>query len=80
MFVIYNLLYLANKLLNFLHFRIAGSIFIIMKAFVKLYRQFYAVPKEVPDRTIVSQFLVLAIFFFTLGFAVSQVIIFLVKG
>lgn len=62
-----------------LHFNEAGSIFIFMKAILNLYRKFYAVPKEVPDRAIVSQLLVLTVFFFTLGFTVSQVIIFLVK-
>jgi hypothetical protein len=62
-----------------LHFTPAGSIFISMKAILNLYRKFYAVPKEVPDRAIVSQLLVLTVFFFTLGFTVSQVIIFLVK-
>ena len=62
-----------------LHFSYAGSIFIFMKAILNLYRKFYAVPKEVPDRAIVSQLLVLTVFFFTLGFTVSQVIIFLVK-
>jgi hypothetical protein len=50
-----------------------------MKAILNLYRKFYAVPKEVPDRAVVSQLLVLTVFFFTLGFTVSQVIIFLVK-
>jgi len=50
-----------------------------MKAILNLYRKFYAVPKDVPDSTIVSQLLVLTVFFFTLGFTVSQVIIFLVK-
>jgi len=62
-----------------LHFICAGSIFISMKAILNLYRKFYAVPKEVPDSAIVSQLLVLTVFFFTLGFTVSQVIIFLVK-
>jgi hypothetical protein len=62
-----------------LHFIWAGSIFISMKAILNLYRKFYAVPKEVPDSAIVSQLLVLTVFFFTLGFTVSQVIIFLVK-
>jgi len=50
-----------------------------MKAILNLYRKFYAVPKEVPDSAIMSQLLVLTVFFFTLGFTVSQVIIFLVK-
>ena len=62
-----------------LHFFDAGSIFISMKAILNLYRKFYAVPKDVPDSAIVSQLLVLTVFFFTLGFTVSQVIIFLVK-
>jgi hypothetical protein len=51
-----------------------------MKAILKLYRQFYSLPKETPDRIIASQFLVQTVFFFALGFTVSQVIIFLVKG
>lgn len=62
-----------------LHFTYAGSTFIIMKTILNLYRKFYGVPKEVPDRAIISQLLVLTVFFFTLGFTVSQVIIFLVK-
>ena len=62
-----------------LHFFDAGSIFISMKAILNLYRKFYAVPRDVPDSAIVSQLLVLTVFFFTLGFTVSQVIIFLVK-
>jgi len=62
-----------------LHFIGTRSIFISMKAILNLYRKFYAVPKEVPDSAIVSQLLVLTVFFFTLGFTVSQVIIFLVK-
>jgi hypothetical protein len=62
-----------------LHFFYAGSTFISMKAILNLYRKFYAVPKDVPDSAIVSQLLVLTVFFFTLGFTVSQVIIFLVK-
>jgi len=48
-----------------------------MKAVINLYRQFYAIPKELPDSAVLSHFLVLFVFFFTLGFAVSQVIIFL---
>jgi hypothetical protein len=67
---------MKSKILHFTH---AGSIFIFMKAILNLYRKFYAVPKEVPDRAIMSQLLVLTVFFFTLGFTVSQVIIFLVK-
>jgi hypothetical protein len=62
-----------------LHFFDARSIFISMKAILNLYRKFYAVPKDVPDSAIMSQLLVLTVFFFTLGFTVSQVIIFLVK-
>jgi hypothetical protein len=50
-----------------------------MKAILNLYRKFYSLPKEVPDSAILSQLLVLTVFFFTLGFTVSQVIIFLVK-
>jgi hypothetical protein len=67
---------MKSKILHFTH---AGSIFIFMKAILNLYRKFYAVPKEVPDRAIMSQLLVLTVFFFTLGFTVSQVIIFLVR-
>jgi len=62
-----------------LHFIYTGSIFIFMKAILNLYRKFYSVPKEVPDSAIMSQLVVLTVFFFTLGFTVSQVIIFLVK-
>jgi len=50
-----------------------------MKAILNLCRKFYSVPKEVPDSAIMSQLVVLTVFFFTLGFTVSQVIIFLVK-
>jgi len=67
---------MKSKILHFTH---VGSIFIFMKAILNLYRKFYAVPKEVPDKAIMSQLLVLTVFFFTLGFTVSQVIIFLVK-
>jgi hypothetical protein len=49
----------------------------IVKAIVNLYRRFYAMPREIPDGAVMSHLVVLFIFFFTLGFAVSQVIIFL---
>jgi hypothetical protein len=48
-----------------------------VKAIVNLYRRFYAMPQEVPDGAVMSQLVVLFVFFFTLGFAVSQIIIFL---
>ena len=54
-------------------------IFIIMKSVLNLYRQFYAMPEDLPDRAVLSHLLVLTLFFFTLGFAVSQVIIFLIE-
>jgi hypothetical protein len=50
-----------------------------MKAIVNLYRRFYAIPEDLPDKIILSHMVVLLIFFFTLGFTISQVIIFLVK-
>jgi hypothetical protein len=50
-----------------------------VKAIVNLYRRFYAMPQDVPDGTVISELIVLFVFFFTLGFAVSQVIIFLLR-
>jgi hypothetical protein len=50
-----------------------------MKAILRHYRRFYAVPKEVPDRAVLSHLLVLTVFFFSLGFMVSQIIIFLIE-
>jgi hypothetical protein len=51
----------------------------IMKAILNLYRRFYSLSKEIPDRVVMSQLLVLTLFFFILGFTVSQVIIFLIE-
>jgi hypothetical protein len=48
-----------------------------VKAIIRQYKQFYAMPKELPDRFVVSHLAVLIVFFFTLGFMVSQIIIFL---
>jgi hypothetical protein len=48
-----------------------------VKAIVNLYRRYYAMPREVPDGAVISHLAVLFVFFFSLGFAVSQVIIFL---
>ena len=59
-----------------LFFREWDIIFIIVKAIVNLYRRYYSMPQEVPDGAVMSQLLVLFIFFFSLGFAVSQLIIF----
>jgi hypothetical protein len=50
-----------------------------MKTILDQYRRFYSVPKDVPDRAVLSHMLVLTIFFFSLGFMVSQVIIFLIE-
>jgi hypothetical protein len=50
-----------------------------VKAILKQYRRFYAVPNEVPDHALLSQLLVLTVFFFSLGFMVSQIIIFLIE-
>ena len=50
-----------------------------MKAIINLYRRFYELPEDIPDKIIIPRVLVLLIFFFTLGFTISQVIIFLVK-
>lgn len=61
-----------------LFFRNGDINFNPMKAILRQYRQFYAMPKEVPDRLVVSHLIVLIVFFFTLGFMVSQVIIFLI--
>ena len=60
---------MKSKILHFTH---AGSIFIFMKAILNLYRKFYAVPKEVPDRAIVSQLLVLTVFFLHLDLRVPS--------
>jgi hypothetical protein len=49
-----------------------------MKAIINLYRRFYSIPEDLPDKMVVSRLLVMLIFFFTLGFTISQVIIFLV--
>ena len=51
----------------------------VMKAIVEQYRRFYSVPREVPDRAVLSHLLVLTLFFFSLGFMVSQIIIFLIE-
>jgi len=48
-----------------------------VKAIINLYKRFYAMPQEMPDGAVMSQLLVLFVFFFILGFTVSQVIIFL---
>jgi hypothetical protein len=50
-----------------------------MKAFIDLYRRFYAIPEDMPDKLVLPRVLVMLVFFFTLGFTISQVIIFLVK-
>jgi hypothetical protein len=50
-----------------------------MKAIINLYRRFYAIPEELPDKTVLSHVLVMLIFFFTLGFTISQVIVFLLR-
>jgi hypothetical protein len=52
--------------------------FIPMKAVINLYRRFYAIPEDLPDKIVFSQMLVMLVFFFTLGFTISQVIIFLI--
>ena len=54
-------------------------IFIIMKAIINLYRRFYAMPQDIPDRAVMSHLVILFVFFFILGFTVSQVIIFLIE-
>lgn len=64
---------------KFLLFRPPDIIFIVMKAILDQFRRFYSLPKEVPDRAVLSQLLVLTVFFFSLGFMVSQVIIFLIE-
>jgi hypothetical protein len=48
-----------------------------MKAVLTLYRRFYAIPEEATDSFVLSHFFVLLVFFFSLGFAISQVIVFL---
>jgi len=62
-----------------LHFKVKKFNFNPMKAIINLYRRFYAVPEELPDKTVLSHVLVMLIFFFTLGFTISQVIVFLVR-
>jgi len=64
---------------NFLFFSTSDIIFIVMKAILDQYRRLYAVPQEVTDRAVLSHLLVLTVFFFSLGFMVSQVIIFLIE-
>jgi len=57
-----------------------GILFLIdMRAVLNIYRKFYSIPEEIPDHFVLSHLLVLTTFFFTLGFAVSQVIIFLIE-
>ncbi|HEV8286187.1 MAG TPA: hypothetical protein VGQ09_17890 [Chitinophagaceae bacterium] len=63
---------------KFLFFKQADIIFIIMKAILNQYRRFYSMPQEMPDHVVMSHLLVLTVFFFTLGFMVSQIIIFLI--
>jgi len=48
-----------------------------VKTILRQYRQFYAIPQEIPDKFVISHLLVLLVFFFTLGFMVSQLIILL---
>jgi len=62
-----------------LHFMRKEFNFTPMKAIINLYRRFYAVPEELPDKTVLSHVLVMLIFFFTLGFTISQVIVFLLR-
>ena len=50
-----------------------------MKKVVTLYKQFYGLTDEVSDGVILFQIIVFTLFFFVLGFTVSQVIIFLVR-
>jgi len=50
-----------------------------MKAIINLYRRFYDIPEELPDKVVIPRVLVMLVFFFVLGFTISQVIIFLVK-
>ena len=64
---------------KFLYFRESDVNFIVMKAILAHYRRFYAVPKEVPDGAVLSHLLVLTVFFFSLGFMVSQIIIFVIE-
>ena len=57
-----------------------GILFLkFMRTVLNLYKKFYEIPEEVPSRFVLSHFAVVTIFFFTLGFTVSQVIIFLVE-
>ena len=60
-----------------LFFRESDINFRVVKAIIRQYKQFYAMPKELPDRLAVYHLVVLVVFFFSLGFMVSQVIIFL---
>jgi hypothetical protein len=49
-----------------------------MKSILNIYRRFNAIPEDVTDAKVFSHLFVFTLFFFTLGFTVSQVIIFLV--
>jgi len=62
-----------------LHFMAKEFNFNPMKAIISLYRRFYAMPEELPDKIVLSHVLVMLIFFFTLGFTISQVIVFLLR-
>lgn len=48
-----------------------------MKTLITLYRQSFEVSDEISDTTALLHILILGIFFFILGFTVSQIIIFL---
>ncbi|HEY0434295.1 MAG TPA: hypothetical protein VGC95_10510 [Chitinophagaceae bacterium] len=49
-----------------------------MKAILRQYRQFYGIPPDISDGIVLFHLVVLTIFFFALGFMVSQIIIFLI--
>ncbi|MBA2500390.1 MAG: hypothetical protein H0V30_11745 [Chitinophagaceae bacterium] len=48
-----------------------------MKNLLSIYRDYFQVNNQVPDRTILYHLLVFVLFLFVLGFTVSQVIIYL---
>ena len=49
-----------------------------MKKVLTLYKQYYEVPDEISDKAVISHLLVITLFYFVLGFTMSQVIIYLV--
>lgn len=50
-----------------------------MRKAIALYKQLYEVPEEVSDTWVAYEILSFLVFFFSLGFCVSQLIIFILR-